>query len=544
MKKILLSLIIIFAFVIRIWSVNDNPPGLSWDEVSIGYNAYSIWKTGMDEHGRWMPLDTFIAYGDYKPPLMIYLTVPFVALLGLSEMALRMPSVLAGTISVFLTYLVVLRLGRFAGKGSILAREEMAIVATTLMAISPWSVMLSRGGFEANVGGMLIILGMYLLLKTQENLRYLFISVVPFVLSMYTFNSARYISPILFIGGGYILGFIKKQNMRIFVRAGIFFVLLIIPLLPHLFSSEARLRYQEVNIFSDQQVVKTANERIAAEGNTLWAKFIHNRRWGYLRSFMGHYLDHLQPDFLFIKGDGNPKFSTQETGQLYLWEAPFLFFGLLAFLTYEWRIAAFLLFWLFLAIFPAAVARETPHALRTVNILPVWQIFIAFGISKFWSWGRGEWWRWGSRIFVSALGIGGVIYFLTFLYKYYPIKYAGEWQYGYKQAIEVVSLIEKDYEEVVMSDVVGRPYMYVAFYKAWDPVDFRSTRVNYFDAAGFYHVTKLGKYRFRGENSGEEIKSGILYVLPPKEVPNGANVREKIYLPNSEKKLVLFDVGI
>src|SRR3990167_8100088 len=116
MKKttLLLACIVGLAFFLRIYKVTQIPPALSWDEVSIGYNAYSILKTGRDEHGRYMPVDAFVAYGDYKPVLPVYLTVPFIALFGLNELAVRLPSALAGTLTVLLTYFLVLELfGKF-----------------------------------------------------------------------------------------------------------------------------------------------------------------------------------------------------------------------------------------------------------------------------------------------------------------------------------------------------------------------------------------------------------------------------------------------
>src|SRR3989344_4133954 len=108
----LLILILGFAFFIRAYKVTSVPPSLSWDEVSIGYNAYSILKTGRDEHGRFLPIDTFVGYGDYKPPLAIYLTVPFVAVFGLTELAVRLPSVIAGTLAILLTYFLARELFR------------------------------------------------------------------------------------------------------------------------------------------------------------------------------------------------------------------------------------------------------------------------------------------------------------------------------------------------------------------------------------------------------------------------------------------------
>ena len=112
MKKVtfILACIVGLALFLRIYKVTQIPPSLSWDEVSIGYNAYSILKTGRDEHGKFFPVDAFVAYGDYKPVLPVYLTVPFVALFGLNELAVRLPSVIAGTLTVFLTYFLVLGL--------------------------------------------------------------------------------------------------------------------------------------------------------------------------------------------------------------------------------------------------------------------------------------------------------------------------------------------------------------------------------------------------------------------------------------------------
>jgi hypothetical protein len=40
---------------------------LTWDEASLGYNAWSIALTGRDEHAKFLPYDAFAAFGDYKP---------------------------------------------------------------------------------------------------------------------------------------------------------------------------------------------------------------------------------------------------------------------------------------------------------------------------------------------------------------------------------------------------------------------------------------------------------------------------------------------
>ena len=103
-SRFILFVVVVVAFVLRVYGIGNDPPALSWDEVSIGYNAYSILRTGADEHGRMFPIDAFKAYGDYKPPIPIYLTVPSVFLFGLSEFAVRVPVAIMGTLTVLLSY--------------------------------------------------------------------------------------------------------------------------------------------------------------------------------------------------------------------------------------------------------------------------------------------------------------------------------------------------------------------------------------------------------------------------------------------------------
>lgn len=104
--KIVLLLILVLSFFLRTYKINTNPPSLDWDEASIGYNAYSLLKTGADEYGYKLPL-SIRSFGDYKPPVYIYLDVPSVAFFGLNETGVRFPSALFGFLSVLVIYLLV-----------------------------------------------------------------------------------------------------------------------------------------------------------------------------------------------------------------------------------------------------------------------------------------------------------------------------------------------------------------------------------------------------------------------------------------------------
>ncbi len=542
MKRFWLVSIVILALLLRTIAIQNNPPSLSWDEVSIGYNAFSILKTGRDEHGRFLPVDTFVAYGDYKPPLAIYATVPFVALLGLNELSVRLPSAIAGTLTVLLTFFLVVEFTRRKQFSSWIG-EYLPFVTSAVLAVSPWHINLSRVGFEANIALFLVTLGTWMILRACHQPKIWYWVWIPYVLSIYTFNSSRYF--VVFFGFGMVLYCFQemKKEWKRMLTGVVIVGICLLPILPHLISKEARLRFVEVNIFTDASVVTTSNERITREGNSMIGKLLNNRRVGYARSYLIHFFDNLQPDFLFVSGDGNPKFSIRDVGQLYLIEAPLFVIGVVAVMLVDWKIGILLLYWIIASIIPAATARETPHALRILNSLPTWQLFIAFGILTILA-------RLRKNKLLLRAGIGllfilyglSMTYYLHNYYRHYPIEFSGEWQYGYKEAIGAAQPLINRYDQVVMTESIGRPYMYTLFHTKTDPNEFFRTKSDSFDAAGFYHVYGFGKYRFGG-TLPDVLSPKTLYIWDAGAVPMGMHIIKTITLMNGQPVLVLFDTN-
>lgn len=584
-KHLLIVGIVFLALFLRLYQVVSIPPALSWDEVSIGYNAYSILKTGKDEHGNVMPLAAFPAYGDYKPPLSIYATVPFVAIFGLNELAVRLPSALAGVLTVLFTYFFVKELFNYHIRHSEFSSESkskikqmlkrvqhdknqhyvtyISLITATLLAISPWHIQLSRAGFEANIAVMFSVLGALLVLSARKHSNVWLVAWLPFVLAMYTFNSSRYFVPLL---GLSLLFFSWKEviaNKKQFAYGVVIAFVTLLPTVPHLVSPEARLRFKEVNIFTEVSVVEKANTYIQHSPHRFIGNILHNRRVGYIRSYITHFFHHFDLRFLFIRGDGNPKFSTQDTGQLLFFELPLLFIGVMLMLRRHRNVGMLLIVWLLAAIVPAATARETPHALRIENTLPVWQIFIAYAIfqgvppirragrslantagrqkSRQYG-GQAESRRIGVMILLLFLYLGSFGYFYHNYFNHYAKEYSGEWQYGYKQAIEYAQTIEHNYSSIVLTGSIGRPYMYTAFFTKLDPKEFHRTIDGSFDSAGFYNSSSLGTWQFTREGV-REYDADTLYILDPHDVPDEANVIKDIDLLNGDRKLVVFDVG-
>src|SRR3990167_5139387 len=190
-EKFLLILIIFLAFFLRFYKIGEIPPSLYWDEASLGYNAYSILKTAHDEHGQFLPVTNFAAFGDYKPPGYVYLTVPSIAIFGLDEFAIRFPSALFGVFTVILTYLLTKKLFQ---------NESIAQLSALFLAISPWHLQLSRVAFEANAALFFSLFGIYSFIKFALGDRlWIVYSAASFLAALYTFTGQRLFVPLILI---------------------------------------------------------------------------------------------------------------------------------------------------------------------------------------------------------------------------------------------------------------------------------------------------------------------------------------------------------
>ena len=278
----------------------------------------------------------------------------------------------------------------------------------------------------------------------------------------------------------------------------------------------------------------------------------------YMVEYLRHYFHHFNPSFLFIHGDGNPKFSLQDVGQLYVWEIPFFTAGILFLFRKRegnwWLIP----FWILVGIVPAATARETPHALRIEAILPTFQILTAYGIyystSKISNWSHSSFLA-SSKIksqisnlhlkysIYSCIILFAVFIFSYFIHNYfvhYRREFSGEWQYGYKQAIEYIKNVENQFDKIYVTEELGRPYIYALFYLQYSPEQFRKNAVIEREVYGFVHVRGFGKYRFAKDFNDLSSEERILYVDVPGKVPESASIQKIFNLLNGEKVLVAY----
>ncbi len=502
-KKICLILILILAIFLRFYQLNQNPPSLNWDEVSHGYNAYSILKTGKDEWGVTFPT-IFRAYGDYKLPVYIYLTSLSVGLFGLNEFAVRFPSALAGVLAVLFTYLLVKKLFSPKGQPSSDERGEwLALLSAFFLAISPWHIFLSRPAFEANVASFLVIAGIYFFILGLEKSWFLPVSFLFLGLSVHTYNSARIFTPLILL----TLVFLYHSKLKEWLRkrkkeailSGLILVLFFIPLVVSFISPSGWARYKWVTILDQGAINRINMARGLSSLPRPLPRLIYNKATYFALAFTKNYLANLSPRYLFLTGGSNYQYNIPGRGVIYPIQAPLILIGLF-WLFKNWRLKEnkLILFWWLLAIIPAAATQENPHVLRTILVLPTPQILAALGFVQI-----GDWLK-GKEIIKWFLGLSYGLILLTLFSRFwidyfgsYRKTYSWSWQYGYKQVANYIKQHYNEYNQILMTKKYGEPHEFLLFYLQWEPEKYRQDpNLKRYFKTDWYWVDSFDKFVF------------------------------------------------
>jgi len=515
--KLLIIIIFIIALFLRIYKLGIIPPSPDWDEVALGYNAYSILKTGRDEYGVFLPT-VFRSFDDYKPPLYTYLTIPSVYLFGLNEFAVRFPSAILGTITVLTTFLFVRKLfekSKF--------KDELSLTSAFLLAISPWHLQFSRVAFETNVALFFNVTGAWLFLKGKDNPKIWLLSSLFFGLAPYTYHSARVFTPLLLLG---FFIFYRKdviKNIKWAAVAALLLFILEIPLINTLASKEGRLRIKGVSALSDQtKILQRDIQKIQDDmkNSIPLANILHNRRITYSLIVIDGYLRHFDLRWLFLDGD-IPRHHAPGMGILYLWELPLLLFGLYKLVVNEKQERNIIIWWLLVAPIPASITTELPHAVRTLCFLPTFQIITAYGIVmiiKLFS--QISFWKKIIIIPYACFIIFNIVYYFHQYYGHLSIETSKYWQFGYKQLVDEVKKLYPDYKKIIVSTKLEQPHMFFLFYLKYDPEKYLSEGGT--ASGGFKEMrNKFDKFEFRTfDISKEKFGSDVLLIGTPEEIPS------------------------
>lgn len=531
-QKLVALLILIFflSLGLRFFHLATMPPALNWDEVSHGYNAYSILKTGRDEWGQLFPLANFRAYGDYPLPVNLYLTIPSIALFGLNELGIRAPHAFLGSLTVLACFFLVSGLGFSTGMG---------LLAAFLVAVSPWLLFPSRFVVQSNVSLFFITTGLALFFHRQKKPLFLPLSAIALGISAYSYHNARIFVPLLVVA---LLWLYRDewrqwwQKKKINVLATVVLLLIfLVPLIPIVLGLEGRARAQWVGIIDQGAINQIVESRLNSNLPSLLTRLAYNRPVYFVTHFLGNYFSYFSPQFLFFEGGTQYQLSLPGEGLLYLIELLFFYLGL-GYMIYlvvvkKKRNLQAIFLWLLLAPIPAAMTRGGSHVIRATTMLPLPQIFSALGVfqaSQYLNKKNKK----GKDVLVAAfllLIALSTFNYLSIYFGSYRQNYSWSWQYGYKEVTNFIKEHYQDYDEIFITKKYGEPHEFLLFYLAWDPEKYRADAnlVRYFKS-DWYWVDSFDKFVFINDwevkeklRNIETEKQRNLLIASPENYPEG-----------------------
>jgi 4-amino-4-deoxy-L-arabinose transferase-like glycosyltransferase len=430
--------------VTRLYKISDVPASVYWDEASIGYNAYSVLVTGKDEWGETLPLH-FRAFGEFKLPVYVYSVLLSEFLFGLSVFSVRLPAVVFGILSVVGVYLLSKEISK---------NKTIGLISSFLFSITPWFFIFSRTGYEATAGLAFFIFAIYFLIRSfGKDKRLLIVSTLLFIVSMYSYNSFRILTPLVL--GPVFAYHLYKRKFLVVLLSVLFLGISMVPVYK-LYVKDSGL------------------SRLEAVGSK--------------RNIISNYFKNFSPNYLFNVGDQNPRSQVPNDGQLYYLDILFLALGTFFILKSKNKNCYWILWFLIISPIPAAITKENPHALRSILTSPILSIVSGLGVYYL------------SSIYLKkqkeVIFIAGIFYLISFsrYYYFFITNYnsvtSSAWQYEYKE-------IFSKQKSGCVSDEYAQPYIFALFYDKVDPKYFISTKkLNTVSDWGFSTVASFGKYSF------------------------------------------------
>lgn len=517
--KLILVLILMLAALLRLPLLGEFPAGLTIDEAGQGYSAYSILKTGKDEWGDFLPLNPR-GFGDYKPPVMMYLLVPSIAVFGLTEMAVRLPSAFAG----ILTVLIVFYLARDLFKS-----RTAGLLTSFLMAISPWHVYYSRLGWESNIGLMFFILGIWLFVKGMEKGKFLSLSALSFGMAALSYHSFKLLVPIMVLGLGFIFWKqIKQLGKETFLTAGT--VVLIFTLIlgyGFIFSGASR-RALDQAIIKEENLGDLRKKQFDDKLPQPFNRIVNNRYSLGVSKVADNYLGYYSLSFLFgpHRSDGSI-LNFPSLGLLYIWQLPLIMLGIVYLIKNRSKASAIIFLWLIIAPIPASLTQDYMHAGRAQALFPLLTIISALGlIYGFDLLKNAKFKKIGVAVFGLAAAVSLIMRMDNYLFHTFNRPLGGLKQ-GYKEVIDFTESQKFKYDKIVFTKVNSEPHAFLGFYSKTNPEEFQKAAQDWkkFETNGLRFLDMMDyefdKYEFKNVDfHRDRNEKNALIVATPKEIPS------------------------
>jgi len=486
---ILLAFITFISFFLTIINFRiPSPPSFNADEAAFGYNAYSLLKTGKDEYGTLLPL-RLKSFGDYKMPLYSYLSVPFMAVMGLSETSARALNIFLSLLFPLIVYLLTKELFK---------KDSYALVAAFISSTSLGLHIVARHAHEAYLAAFLTTLTFYFLIRFLKNqaVGKGALLAASLLLMLFSYHPGRLFAGLFLVASGiYALQQKKvKECVPVFLLVAI--VIGVFTISDFIYKPE---RLKSLLFFSSAGIQLKVQE-LKTEGGI---RYLYYPLLVGLRDMTFEHLSYFSPQFLLQNGDTNDRFGYKGMGLITPIEYILFFAGLYFIIRKkeEWR--SVFLFILFLSPLSASLSWSTSSLTRSLFLLVPISILAAYGlVNVFHNLKKYV----PSYLFIGFI-ICSFIFFILSQWDFYLFHYPKRlitihaWQSGYA---EVNIYIKDNYvstSRFYITRDIGMPYIFTLFYQKYPPEKYqKEAHLSASDEYGFGQVEKFDKFVFEFKN--------------------------------------------
>ncbi|MFA9289238.1 MAG: ArnT family glycosyltransferase [Weeksellaceae bacterium] len=482
---IVLLLVVATAIAAILHCLNSGFPPLNSDEAAFGYNTYSIVQTGRDEYGNLLPT-RFKSFGEYKLPLMGYLSVPFVAVLGLNELSTRAVVILIGIASPLLFYAIAQQLFK---------NNRISITAAFLAALTPWIQMTSRHAHEAIVAYLFLMLSFIITIKLLEQVtikRVILLAGLN-VLALFSHHIAKPYSVFLLLWLGIALW---QQRLS----RGYWIKTLLIFLIPIAIFMVTELQHPSNRIgnlvFYNNQGFTLAIDEMRGEDNN---RIIHNKAIQGVSFLTNQYLSYFSPEFLVTNGDQNERFGYAGISPISVVEYVLALIGLYFLFHLKNRYRYFIVSLLLTAPLTASLSWAGYSLTRSFMMIVPILLLASYGAYNL----VLELKQNSLRRLVIIGSLAAYLFFIflswDFYFNHYPKRAQAirAWTSGYKELGSYLKANYERFDKFYITKKHGQPYIYTLFYLNYPPAKYQDTaELSTPDEYGFGQVERFDKFEF------------------------------------------------
>jgi hypothetical protein len=545
-----LFVVLAIAALIRVPSFGQLPRGLNRDEAALAYNAFSILKTGHDEHGVKLPI-TFRSFGDEKLGGYIYALVPFVSIFGLNTWATRLPSFLAGVVIIFLAGSIIDVLTKSFWKPEQCAFAR--VVAMIGLAVSPWANHFSRVAYEAHLAMMCFLFGWFALQKALENEKrqrfWLAGAGLGFAYSLITYHSYQVIVPIFLLVSLLVIRKQLPKLDRVGMGLGLGFGLIALGLLISNNAIAANLtKHAGISPYSQVAIQRQFSlTRLALPTPAIVNKLISNKLTETTLIFVKNMTSVVSADFLFVSGTYQDVHNPGEMANLHLLTLPFILVGLHFLVKQKGSTARKLFFaWLLISLVPSALTIMPQHTIRASALFPALEILAALGVTSIY-FTLKKFWRVPFIIAVAGLFTLSALRLHAEYFVLAPKRDEDKSHEKYHLLAQKLTEESKKFDLVFTQQPSLSPYIWYLFESGYDPSQLQKN-VTYYseDAEHFKHVKQIDNVIF-STIEWDDLRDitrekTISLIFRPEEIPSemreGGEIAYKETLHDSYGKAV------